>query len=93
MSHYITWGASVTTGPFPTPTFFSGTAETMLVTHWYIVHTGIDLENGQTFFGDACANNDIAVRIQVQALGERGAPAVMIMRDATGRTTERTLTR
>lgn len=91
VSHYITLGAGVTTGPFPPPTFFSGAAETMLVNHWYVVHTGIYLENGQTFFGDSCANNDIAVRVQVQALGERGSSAVFIMRDATGHTVERSL--
>jgi hypothetical protein len=91
-SHFITWQAGLTTGPFPTPTFFSGVAETMVVNRWYVIHTGIFLENNQTFFGDSCANNDVAVRVQVQSLSRTiGAVATLMFRDATGRVMVRPL--
>jgi hypothetical protein len=90
VSHYITWQAGLTTGPFPAPTFFSGVAETMLVGQWYVIHTGIYLENGQQFFGASCADNDIGVRIQVVPLGISPG-AVMSMRDRSGRTVEKAL--
>jgi len=37
----------------------------MNVNTWYMVHTGTYLENGQKFFPDTCANNEINVRFQV----------------------------
>jgi hypothetical protein len=84
--HYITWQAGLSSGPFPAPSFFSGPPETMVVNHWYYVHTGIYLENGQQFFPASCANNDIGVRIQVQPQATtRGAPAVLMIRHASGR--------
>jgi hypothetical protein len=92
VSHYITWQSGLTTGGFPAPAFFSGTPETMVINHWYIVHTGIYLENNQRFFGDACANNDVAVRIEVRALSNAVAPrAVLVIRDAMGHVVERPL--
>ena len=33
---------------------------------WYKIHTGIYLNDGQKFFDDDCANNDVCIRIQVQ---------------------------
>ena len=93
ISHFITWQAGLTTGPFPTPSFFSGVAETMVVNRWYVIHTGIFLENNQTFFGDSCANNDVAVRVQVQSLSRTiGAAATLMFRDTTGRVMVRPLT-
>ena len=92
-SYYVTWSAGSTTGPFPPPTFFSDPAETLRIDHWYIVHTNIYLENGQTFFSDSCANNDVMVRPQsslfYQGVGKPGGSTVLIMRDAAGRTVER----
>jgi len=69
VSHYVTWTAGGS-GPTPVPTFFSGPPETMVVNHWYVVHTGIYLENGQKYFSDKCANNDVAVRVQVLGLAK-----------------------
>lgn len=90
-SHYITWQEGLTTGGFPTPTFFSGTAETMIVNRWYVIHTGIYLENNQTWFGPECANNDIGVRIQVLPLSRKGdEPAALLqIRDGSGHITEK----
>ncbi|HET7436448.1 MAG TPA: hypothetical protein VFN10_17185 [Thermoanaerobaculia bacterium] len=92
VSHYITWTAGMTNGGQPVPAFFSGSAETMLVNEWYIVHTGMYLENGQTFFPPTCADNDIAVRVQVQPLAKTpsvtSARAVLQMRDRFGRINE-----
>jgi hypothetical protein len=64
----------------------------MIVNHWYVIHTGIYLENNQQFFGDSCANNDVAVRIQVQPFSRViGPSAVLVIRDAAGRIVERPL--
>ncbi|HYU34458.1 MAG TPA: hypothetical protein VEW48_20085 [Thermoanaerobaculia bacterium] len=41
----------------------------MVVGTWYRVHTGIYLENGQVFFPDTCAVNEIWVRVQVLKAG------------------------
>jgi hypothetical protein len=89
-SHYITWQSGLTTGGFPAPNFFSGTAETMVINHWYVVHTGIYLENNQTFFGPDCANNDVGIRIQVLQLLRAGGPdAVLQIRDRAGHVFEK----
>jgi hypothetical protein len=63
---YATWTISGGANPtlIPNP-FFTLPTYPMLVGTWYTVHTGIYLENGQRFFLDTCANNDINVRIQV----------------------------
>ena len=37
----------------------------MTVGTWYMVHTGIYLENGKKFFPASCGNVEIFVRIQV----------------------------
>ena len=47
----------------------------MVVGTWYMVHTGIYLENGQTFFPDKCANNEIFVQIKVTPK-MRGGPVL-----------------
>jgi hypothetical protein len=63
---YVTWTWN-TTGigsPVSIPaSFFSPSS--MQVGTWYMVHTGIYLENGQKFFPEKCGNNEIYVRIQV----------------------------
>ncbi|MGH9427234.1 MAG: hypothetical protein ACRD2L_13130, partial [Terriglobia bacterium] len=55
---------------FTNPGFFSGFP--MQVGTWYMVHTGIYLENGQKFFPDKCAVNEILVRLQVMGAKTRG---------------------
>ena len=47
------------------PIFSTPTAFPMQVGTWYMVHTGIFLNNGQKFFPDDCSVNEIFVRIQV----------------------------
>lgn len=61
-----TWNTSGVGNPtlIPNP-FFTLPTYSMIVGTWYLVHTGIYLENGQHFFPDTCANNEIYVRIQV----------------------------
>jgi hypothetical protein len=61
-----TWNTTGIGNPtlIPNP-FFTLPTYSMIVGTWYLVHTGIYLENGQKFFPDTCANNEIYVRIQV----------------------------
>lgn len=65
---YTTWqspgsGSPVTSGD---PNFFSlPNPHPMVIGTWYLVHTGIYLENGQAFFPETCAVNEIWVRVQV----------------------------
>jgi hypothetical protein len=65
VTSYTTWssqgnGTPVISGD---PGFFS--PYPMIVGTWYRVHTGIYLENGQAFFPETCAVNEIWVRVQV----------------------------
>jgi hypothetical protein len=61
---FVTWNWNTTgIGNPVVPVIFTGFP--MQVGRWYIIHTGIYLENGQSFFPASCGNNDIAVRIQV----------------------------
>ena len=69
-----TWNTTGIGNPvFSNPGFFAGFP--MQVGTWYMVHTGIYLENGQKFFPDRCDNNEIFVRIQVTT-GKAGAPVL-----------------
>jgi hypothetical protein len=78
---YTTWtqggnGSYATTGDanfFSIPTPFP-----LVIGTWYLVHTGIYLENGQVFFGDGCAVNEIYVRVQVLKSAARTTPVLEI---------------
>ena len=61
-----TWNNSGIGNPtlIPNP-FFTLPNYPMSVNTWYMVHTGIYLENGQRFFPDSCSNNEINVRFNV----------------------------
>jgi hypothetical protein len=85
-SYYETWNAGGS-GPVPTPAFFSMPQETMNVNHWYVVHTGIYLENHQTYFPSKCNDNDVAVRVQV--LGLKGEAPKLQLRTPDGAIVER----
>jgi WD40 repeat protein len=79
-----------TTSPFFPPA-------SMVVNHWYLIHSGIFLNNGLTFFPASCSNNDICVRLQVQAFDAgrfAGGPedrAVLQIRMRDGSVIERPL--
>jgi hypothetical protein len=64
-NYFRTWkanGAGNSIEPInPTPLFFPGGP--MQVNTWYLVHTGIYLNNNKKFFADSCANNDIYVKV------------------------------
>ncbi len=65
---YTTWTSPGNGNPAVSgdPSFFSSPQQyPMVIGTWYRVHTGIYLENGQVFFGDNCAVNEIWVRVQV----------------------------
>jgi len=63
-TQYVTWNMFTNGNPtISAPGFFNGFD--MIVGNWYMVHTGIYLENGQTFFPESCAQNEIYVRVQV----------------------------
>lgn len=65
---YTTWTAGGNGNPAVAgdPNFFSlPLPYPMVIGTWYLVHTGIYLENGQTFFPETCAVNEIWVRVQV----------------------------
>ena len=85
LDHWVTWSAN---GNAPSPNFFNIANELMQINRWYRIHTGIYLENGQRFFPDTCANNDVDVRIQVQPHALR---PVIEFRKANGRTVEKPL--
>jgi len=77
-SHYATWNAGTASGlPTPAPNYFSMPSEAMQVNRWYTIHTGMYLDNNQTWFPDTCANNDVSVRVQV-------TPAALQFRDSEG---------
>jgi hypothetical protein len=64
-----TWNTSGVGNPvsnpatgFFVPPVYSATA--MQVGTWYMVHTGIYLENGQTFFSKKCADVEVFFRVQ-----------------------------
>ena len=59
---------------FTSPGFFAGFP--MQVGTWYMIHTGIYLENGQKFFADKCGVNEILVRIQVMSAKTTGGPVL-----------------
>ena len=73
---YLTWTWN-TTGignpvSIPATGFFvpsAYSASSMQVGTWYMVHTGIYLENGQTFFPKQCA--DVEVFFRVQYMGKQ----------------------
>jgi hypothetical protein len=89
-SRFATWNANTTNGPVPTPNYFTLANEPMHINQWYVVHTGIFLENGQTFFPSSCGNNEIAVRLQVITLSTGGGiRPVLQFRDSAGRITEK----
>jgi hypothetical protein len=76
---YTTWNTPGSGTPIVSiPGFF--TSFPMQVGPWYMVHTGIYLENGQTFFPEKCANNEIFVRIQVMG-GKTGSGPVLEFSD------------
>lgn len=89
---WITWTAAPGPPP-PTPTWF--TAPPLTVNHWWYVHTGMYIEGGHRWFDDKCANNDVAIRIQVQQAAQKsgGAAAVLQIRRPDGRIVERPLAR
>jgi len=60
---FTTWNAN-NNGNINGTNFWSGYP--MEVGIWYKLHTGIFLNDGQKFFDDNCANNDICIRIQIQ---------------------------
>jgi hypothetical protein len=68
-----TWNNTGIGNPVLNPGSFFSPAS-MQVGTWYMVHTGIYLENGQSFFPKKCGDNEIYVRIQVMnaAKGSRG---------------------
>ena len=69
---YTTWTSGGNGNPAVSgdPNFFSSPQPyPMVIGTWYRVHTGIYLENGQVFFGDSCAVNEIWVRVQVLKKG------------------------
>ena len=72
---YATWSSPGNGNPAVSgdPSFFSIPQQyPMVIGTWYRVHTGIYLENGQVFFGDNCAVNEIWVRVQVlKAFGQQ----------------------
>lgn len=86
--HWVTWAAGPNPTAQPSPNFFSSATELMQINRWYRVHTGIYLENGQRFFPDTCANNDVDVRIQVVPHALR---PLIEMRKSNGRKVERPL--
>lgn len=74
---YTTWNwntSGIGNPVFSNPGFFTGFP--MQVGTWYMIHTGIYLENGQKFFPDSCANNEILVRIQVMTARTRSEPVL-----------------
>jgi len=89
LDHWVSWFAGPPGGPQPVPNFFNLGNELLQINRWYRIHTGIYFENGQTFFPDSCANNDVDVRIQVQP--HSLAPVLEIHKE--GRTVQKTLRR
>jgi hypothetical protein len=78
---YTTWtrGGNGTPAITGDPSFFSiPQPYPMVIGTWYRVHTGIYLENGQVFFGDACAVNEIWVRVQVLKRGGQQEPVLEV---------------
>ena len=75
---FTTWNTTTGGNPiFSHPGFFNlPTPYPMQVGTWYMVHTGIYLENGQKFFPDKCANNEIYFRIQVLSAKTKSAPVL-----------------
>jgi hypothetical protein len=89
--HFVIWSAGGNGTPSNgVPNFFTLGVEPMQVNRWYRVNTGIFLNDGIQFFPKECADNSVAVRIQVQK-SARGA--VLQIRGADGRIVERQLTR
>jgi hypothetical protein len=85
-----TWTTS--SGPAPVPSFFSAGA--MQPNRWYTIKTRIYLNDGNQFFPDSCANVEISVRIQVQALAANPqGGAVLQIRMANGKIIERAVKR
>lgn len=85
-NYWMNWTANGTTNPSTTPTspnpnFFPGFP--MQVGTWYLVHTGIFLNDGSSFFPDDCANNDIFVRMQVLQRA-RGSNPTLEIRNKSG---------
>ncbi len=78
--YYRTWlanGTNPSTAPInPTPAFFPGFP--MQVGTWYMIHTGIFLGDGQSFFPRNCADNDIFVRIDVREWARMSRPMLEI---------------
>ncbi|HEX8501790.1 MAG TPA: hypothetical protein VF659_14500 [Pyrinomonadaceae bacterium] len=88
---YRTWTANGSSNPNtspipPTPAFFPGYP--MQVGTWYLVHTGIYLNDGHRFFPDECSENDIFVRIDV-AMKAKGGNPVLEIRNKKGETLRR----
>jgi hypothetical protein len=81
---YVTWNWNSTGIGNPTinPAGFFTVPPTppfpMVVGTWYMVHTGIYLENGQTFFPDKCSNVEIYVRVQYMSLMRNQRPVLEI---------------
>ncbi|MGC2235158.1 MAG: hypothetical protein WA584_03290 [Pyrinomonadaceae bacterium] len=81
--YFRTWkanGVSTNVEPInPTPAFFPGGP--MQRGRWYMIHTGIYLNDNKKFFADSCANNDIYVRRRAAI----GVPDYLEVYDATGK--------
>lgn len=82
-----TWTANGASNPNDSPTpagppFFP--AFPMQPGTWYLIHTGIYLNDGQRFFPVECDNNDIFYRVQV--LGAKGGSPVFEIRNSKGET-------
>ena len=88
---YRTWTANgpsnANTNPVPpTPPFFPGYP--MQVGTWYLVHTGIYLNDGQVFFSEECSNNDIYFRVDIRMIARVRTP-VFEIRNRRGETLRR----
>jgi len=62
--NFVTWHANNSVG-YQGGNFWTG--YNLEVGIWYRLHTGIYLNDGNIFFDNDCANNDICVRIQIKS--------------------------
>jgi hypothetical protein len=84
VTDYVTWNWNSTGNGTPiVPVIFTGFP--MLVGTWYLIHTGIYLNNGLAFFPDKCANNEFFARIQVLAAKSSGGAAVAVLEVSDGK--------
>lgn len=87
---YQTWaanGPSTVNTPAPAgAVFFPGFP--MQPGRWYLIHTGIYLNNGLRFFSEECDNNDIYYRVDLRTKA-KGGNAVFEVRNRRGLTVSR----